>query len=233
MTSSFAASAYQAPFEDVLAHLPVSTTVDYRKGQIVYGPDQPSANIFLIAAGKVKLSQIAADGREILLEIIRPEELFGESAFVNGHRRTEQATALESTRLMIWPICAVEDLVTKRPRLAVSLLQISAQRSVDFAHRIESFSIDNVERRLARSLIRFSDRLGTAEEDGGIRMMPFTHELLSRHVGTTREIVTVHMNHFRKQGYLRYSRQEIVLYRDALAAWVARTARPAAVCSSS
>ena len=123
----------------------------------------------------------------------------------------------------------MEELVTKRPRLAVSLLQISAQRTVDFALRIESFSIDNVERRLARSLIHFSERLGTAEEDGSVRMMPFTHQLLAGHIGTSREIVTLYMNRFRKQGYLRYSRQGIVLYRDALAAWITRTVRSAAV----
>jgi CRP/FNR family transcriptional regulator, cyclic AMP receptor protein len=233
MTSSFAAPAYRAPFEDVLDHLPVSATVEYPKGGIIYGPHQPSANIFLVAAGKVKLSQIAEDGREILLEIIQRDELFGESAFVNGHRRTEQATSLESVQLMVWPISAVEDLVTKRPRLAVSLLQISAQRTIDFAHRIESLSIDKIERRLARSLIRFSERLGTTEGDGAVRMMPFTHEMLSQHIGTSREIVSHHMNQFRKQGYLRYSRQEIVLYPEALAAWIARPARSAAVCSSS
>jgi CRP/FNR family transcriptional regulator len=233
MASSFAAPGHRAPFEDVLEHLPVSTTIECSKGQIVYGPHQPSANIFLVAAGIVKLSQIAEDGREIVLEIIRRDELFGESAFVNGHRQSEQATALESAQLMVWPISAVEDLVTKRPRLAVSLLQISAQRTVDLAHRIESLSIDKIERRLARSLIRFAERLGTPEGDGSVRMMPFTHELLSQHIGTSREIVSHHMNRFRKQGYLSYSRQEIVLYRDALAAWIAGSARSAAVSSSS
>jgi CRP/FNR family transcriptional regulator len=220
MASSFAASAYFAPFEDVLAHLPTSAAQAYRKGQIIYGPDQPSANICLIVAGKVKLSQIAEDGSEILLDIILPNELFGESAFVSGLRLAEQATALESAELMIWPISTMETLVTKRPRLAVALLQISARRTVDFAQRIASFSIDNIERRLARSLIHFSERLGTPAEDGSVLMMPFTHRELSRHVGTSREIVSHHMNRFRKQGYLRYSRQEIVLYRDALAALI-------------
>jgi CRP/FNR family transcriptional regulator len=215
--------------EDVLAHLPISATVEYRKGQVIYGPDQPSTNIYLIAAGKVKLSQIAEDGSEILLDILLPDELFGESAFANGARGGEQATALENAKLMIWSVSAMEDLVTNRPRLAVSLLQISAQRTVDYAHRIESFSIDTIERRLARSLIRFSERLGTPEGDGSVRMMPFTHELLARHIGTTREVVTLRMNQFRKQGYLRYSRQGINLYREALAAWIVRTACSAAV----
>src|ERR1035437_4082178 len=103
---------------------------------------------------------------------------------------------------MTWAISAMEDLVMKRPRLAVALLQNPAQRNAEFTRRIESFAIDSVEQRLARSLLRFSERLGTPEQDGSIRMMPFTHALLSRYVGTSREIVSHHMNRFRKRGYV-------------------------------
>jgi len=49
-------------------------------------------------------------------------------------------------------------------------------------------------------------------------MMPFTHEMLSRYVGTSRDIVTQYMNRFRKMGYVSYSRQCIVLHREALKA---------------
>jgi CRP-like cAMP-binding protein len=151
MASSFVPSAYGAPVQDVLAQLPISTCMEYRKGQIIYGPDQPSTSIYLVTVGKVRLSQLAEDGSEILLEIIVPDELFGESAFVNGARRAEQAAAVENAKLMIWPISAMEDLMTKRPGLAVSLLQISAQRTLDFAHRIESLSIDKAHRHHARN----------------------------------------------------------------------------------
>ena len=89
--------------------------------------------------------------------------------------------------------------------------------------RIESFSVDTIARRLARSLIRFADRLGTAEEDGSVRMQPFTHDLLSQYVGTSREIVTHYMNQFRRQGYLRYSRKGITLYRDAFHEWLQKS----------
>jgi CRP/FNR family transcriptional regulator, cyclic AMP receptor protein len=218
---SITASTFNAPLEDVLAHLPVSSTINYRKGQVIYSPDHPSKSIYLVSAGKVGISRIAEDGREILLEIVRTDELFGESALLDASRRSEQATALESTMLMTWTASHIEDLVMQRPRLAVALLQILAQRNAEFTHRIESFSIDNIERRLARSLIRFSERLGIPEEDGSVRMMPFTHELLSRYVGTSREVVTQYMNRFRKQGYVSYSRQGIRLYRDALKASIA------------
>jgi CRP/FNR family cyclic AMP-dependent transcriptional regulator len=121
-------------------------------------------------------------------------------------------------------VSEIEDIIMKRPRLSVALLQILVQRTIDFTHRIESFSVDNIARRLARSLIRFSERLGTVEEDGSVRMTPFTHELLSQYVGTSREIVTHYMNQFRRQGYLKYSRKEIILYRDAFRDWLRQNA---------
>jgi CRP/FNR family transcriptional regulator, cyclic AMP receptor protein len=46
--------------------------------------------------------------------------------------------------------------------------------------------------------------------------MPLTHEMLSQYVGTSREIITHHMTQFRRLGYLRYSRKEVVIYPDAM-----------------
>ena len=102
----------------------------------------------------------------------------------------------------------------------MALLQLLVKRSADFGERIESFSVDNIARRLARSLIRFSEKLGQKAEDGSVQMIPFTHELLSQYVGTSREIVTHYMNHFRRQGFLRYSRKRILLYRDPMDKWL-------------
>ncbi len=206
----------QPQLEDVLAHLPIANTTEYNKGDLIYGRNDSSRSLYLVVAGKVGISQIADDGSEVLLEIVRPDELFGDSAFLGASRRTEEATVIEKATVMTWAISEMEELVMKRPRLAVALLQVLARRNAELTRRIESLSIDTIERRLARSLIRFSERLGTPEEDGSIRMMPFTHELLSRYVGTSREIITQYMNRFRKQGYVSYSRRGIRLHRDAL-----------------
>ena len=224
MATSPTVFAPQKALEDPLAHLPCSSIVEYKKGQMIYNQDQPSNNIFLIIEGKIKVSRLADDGHQVVVDIYQPDEFFGESALLNLPHRCEQATALENTRLMAWTAAEIEDIVTKRPRLAVALLQILVQRTIDFTHRIQSFSVDNIARRLARSLLRFSERLGTVEEDGSVRMTPFTHELLSQYVGTSREIVTHYMNQFRRQGFLKYSRKGIILYRDAFRESLRQTA---------
>ena len=232
MASSARSLEPRTRLDNVVAQFPVSSATRYRKGQKIYGPSDRSKTIYLVVAGKVGISHIAGDGSQVLLEIVRPNELFGESACFDAPRASEKATAVEEAMLMTWAISDMEDLVMKRPRLAVALLQVLAQRNAEFTRRIESFAIDSIERRLARSLLRFSERLGTPEEDGSVRMMPFTHALLSRHVGTSREVVTQYMNRFRKQGYVSYSRQGICLYRDPLMTLLERGGLPSAETSS-
>jgi len=228
MAAGSAFVGFQTRIEDVLAHLPISSTTEFSQGQTIYGPDHVSKSIYLVVSGKVLISQVAGDGSEVLLEIARPDELFGESAFLDIPQRHEHASALERATVMTWAVSDMEELVMKRPRLAVALLQVLAQRTAEFSRRIESFSLDTIERRLARSLMRFSERLGTQEEDGSVRMMPLTHAMLSRYVGTSREIVTQYMNRFRKQGYVNYSRDGIVLYRDVLKAFIESSTPPTA-----
>ena len=208
--------------EDPLAYLPCSTIVEYSKGQIIYGRSQLSRSIYLVIDGKVKVCRTADDGRQVVVDIYQPDEFFGESGFLGEQHRVEEAVALESTKVMTWSTAEIEDLIVKRPRLGIALLQLLVRRSLDFGARIESFSIDNIGRRLVRALVRFSERLGKELPDGSTEMMPFTHELLSQYVGTSREIVTHYMNQLRRQGYLKYSRKGIALNRDSLREWLKR-----------
>jgi CRP-like cAMP-binding protein len=210
--------------EDPLAYLPCSTIVDYRRGQVIYNHDQPSINLYLVMDGMVKISRITDDGRQVMINIYQEDEFFGESALLNRSHPAEQATALETTKVMSWTASEIEAIATRRPRLAVALLQILAQRTMDFTDRIESFNVDNIQRRLARSLIRFSERFGTTGESRSVRMMAVSHDLLSQYVGTSREIVTHYMNQFRRGGYLQYSRKGIVLHREALHGWIQENA---------
>jgi CRP/FNR family transcriptional regulator len=212
--------APQKALEDPLLHLPCSIIVEFNKGQMIYNQDQRSTSIYLIIDGRIKVSRQADDGREVVVNVYQPDEFFGESALVNLPHRCEQAMALENTKLMAWSKAEIEDVITKRPRLAVALLQILVQRNIDFTQRIQSLSVDNIARRLARLLLHFSERLGTMEENGSVSVTPFTHEFLAQYVGTSREIVSLHMNHFRRQGYLKYSRKRIILYREALRDWL-------------
>jgi CRP/FNR family cyclic AMP-dependent transcriptional regulator len=213
-----ASTTIQAPYEDVLEHLPAARPATYQKGEMIYGVNSSTRCIYLVIAGKAMISYTAEDGSDVLLDIVRPDELFGESAFHPTTGRNEMAEAIERTEAMSWTVTEMEELVTERPRLAMALLRAFSQRNAEYARRIECFAIDSIARRLARSLLRFSERLGTPEAGGSVSMIPITHEMLARYVGTSREIVTHHMSEFRKHGYVTYSRRAISLHSDRLQA---------------
>jgi len=220
MATSPAVMAPSRPIEDPLAHLPRTNVVEYPKGQTIYDQHQPSLSVYLVISGKVKVSRLAGDGRQVVVDIYRPDDLFGETAFLDAPPRSDQAVAMDDTRLMSWSCPEIEAAIAKRPRLGMALLQILVQRTGDLTRRVESLSVDNIARRLARSLLRFSERLGTHSPDGTVSMPPFTHEVLAQYVGTSREIVTHYMSQFRREGLLRYSRAGIAIHRAALTGWL-------------
>ena len=188
--------------EDLLAYLPYSTIVEYTTGQIVYNPERPPTGLYLVIDGKIKVSRLADNGDQVVVDIYKADEFFGESSLLNAGDHAEQATALDKAKVMTWTAAELENMILKRPRLGLAILQMLVQRAMGFSQRIETFSLDNIECRLARSLIRFSERLGVSEDDGAVRMVPLTHQLLAEYVGTSREVISHYMRQFQSQGYL-------------------------------
>jgi CRP/FNR family transcriptional regulator len=205
--------------EDPLSHLPCSTILGFRKKQVIFTQGQPPTSIYLVISGKVKVCRVTESQSEALLDIYQADEFFGESALI-GQPHAETAVALEDTQVMSWTTGELERIAAERPKLAIALMQLVVQRSAEFGSRIESFATDSIQRRLSRALIRFSDRFGHRMADGAVQMMPLTHELLSTYLGTSREIATHFLNQFRREGYVRYSRREMVVYVDALKEWL-------------
>ena len=150
----------ETQLEDPLAYLPCSSILERRKGQVIYNEDQASTGIYLVLQGKVKVSHHLDGGRQVVIDIYHEDDFFGESGFLNLNRRGEEALALETSRLMAWTTAEIEDDSMRRPRLGVALLQLLAQRSIEFAKRIDSFSSDKIEQRLARALVRFRPGIG-------------------------------------------------------------------------
>jgi CRP/FNR family transcriptional regulator len=206
--------------EDALAYLPCSAILEFHKGERIYGPHDGSANIYVIIEGRVKLSRLSEEGCPVVVDLYHTDDFFGESALLGSPREYEEAVALEKVKLMTWTASQIEALIHTQPRLAIALLQVLVRRTVDFKHRLESFSVESTAPRLARSLLHFGERFGGPPDGGSITIAPLTHEILAQYVGTSREIVTHYMAEFRRQGYIRYSRRGITVHFDGLQAWL-------------
>jgi CRP/FNR family cyclic AMP-dependent transcriptional regulator len=202
--------------EDALMYLPRRGVTGYTKGQIIFEEHNPSKGLHLVVQGRVKVFIPLDNGAQTVVDVFTTDDFFGENALLGDSHLPERAVALDPVSLMSWTSQEIEEQVERQPRLGVALLQMLVKRVLDYEERLQSFAVDKTPERVVRALLRFADRLGTRSEDGSITIPPLTHQILSEFVGTSREIVTFHMNHLRQKGYLRYSRKGIQIYVEAL-----------------
>lgn len=197
-------------WDDPLVLLPRRKPQLYEKDRTIYAPEDRADSLFLVVSGTVKLSRISDGGRETVLDFCPQDTFFGESSLMGRSYRGEMAVALEESSVMEWPADELVRIMLRTPELGPSLLRVLASKLFEADSRIESLAIDQISQRLVRALLRLGERFGDA--NGGsakVHLMPITHELLAKYVGTSREIVTQHMSQLRKKGVLDYSRAGI------------------------
>ena len=202
--------------EDALMYLPRRGVTAHTKGSTIFDELNPSKGLHLVVQGRVKVFIPLDSGAQTVVDIFTTDDFFGENALLGDPQHAERAVALDSVSLMSWTGQEIEEQVERQPRLGIALLQMLVKRVIDYESRLQSFALDKTPERVVRALLRFAERLGTRSEDGSITIPPLTHQIISEYVGTSREIVTFHMNHLRQKGFLRYSRKGIQVYAEAL-----------------
>src|SRR5436190_17096472 len=109
--------------EDALIYLPRKGLVEYRRGQVIYDEDHPSAGLYLVVKGRIKVSIIMEDGSQTVTGVYCADEFFGEGSLLGTPERQERATALENTTLMSWTNDEIEEQIERQPKLGMALIQ--------------------------------------------------------------------------------------------------------------
>ena len=103
-------------------------TVDIARGEVLFAEGASGHELYVIIDGKMKLTRAAADGRENLLQVLGPGEMFGELSMFDPRPRTSSAVAVTDTRLGSLDHDFLRQWLTGRPDVALHLLQALAQR---------------------------------------------------------------------------------------------------------
>ena len=212
---------YSAGADDPLALLPRTPIREYARGEVIYRPEDRAETLFLVIDGRVKISRVASQDLEVILEFCHKDDFFGETGFLTEGRYGEQATAMEKTTVMSWPVAELKRMAGRTPALGPALVRVAVEKLEQARTRLESFCLDPIQRRLAKTLLDLAKRGGQTGGDQLIHIMPTTHEQLAHYVGTSREIVTQHLNQFRRENLVRYSRQGIDIDMAAMERYLA------------
>ena len=185
-----------------------------KKGEFIYFPDDPSDSVYLLKEGRVKVSRLSEDGREVTLAILRPGELFGELALADEGPRETIAEAIDDSLLCVINKADFERTIKGRPGLALKVFKLVGLRLRRLETKVEELVFRNVPSRLAQLLIRLAKEYGRPSQDGTILGLSLSHRELANLVGSTRETVTLVLNDFRKQGIIEIYRRRILIKKE-------------------
>ncbi len=156
-----------------------------RRREIFVHQGEPSQNLFLCSAGRVKITQVSEEGAEIILRVITPGQIFGGFGVLIETPCPATAEALEASSAVAWSIRQLEELFERFPRLTANLMRILAHRLREVESRLRELSTERVSQRVARTLLRLARLAGRRVEQGVLLDLKLSREELAQMSGTT------------------------------------------------
>jgi CRP-like cAMP-binding protein len=187
------------------------TRAELTRSEVLFHEGDPGDRLYVIVEGKVKLGRTSGDGRENLLAILGPGEMFGELSLFDPGPRNATATAVSDAVLIG---LGSEDLVTwltGRPDVSRQLLRALARRLRRTNENLADLVFSDVPGRVAKALLDLSERFGRPTDDGLRVAHDLTQEELAQLVGASRETVNKALADFASRGWLRLEARAVVL----------------------
>lgn len=200
----------------------ISEMHEYLRGQVILSPHYDPDRIYFVKTGRVKISTYSPDGKEQILALLEPGDLFGELA------PTEPPGAVRIEAFSQSIVCTIhrtsfEDIIKKTPEVALQVIRVLARRLRAAEKEIEDLALRDVPGRVASLLLRVGEEYGERDARGIRLAFRLTHKDLAHMVGSTRETITTILSRFRDDGLITVEHKTvIILDRERLSAFANR-----------
>lgn len=180
------------------------------RGGVVFDEGEPADRMFVVRSGRVAISKRSPDGKESIVALMEPGDLFGEMSLFDGEHRSAGARALEPSELVVVPYAPLTSVLGERPTLLWPMVALLCRRMrITDAALADSLFLD-VTGRTAKRLLELA---GGQDEFA----LPITQEELAGMVGASRERVNKALAQFMRLGWLAVNdRRYRILKRDDL-----------------
>lgn len=182
--------------------LHVATTVSLVQGGFFFHQGEDAVAFYVTLSGQVRLSQINAEGRQVIVHILGPGEAMGIIVALSGMAYPVSAEAMVDTTALGWSRKVINQLMAEIPRLALNGLNLIAERFLELQNRYRELATERVERRIARALLRQAQR-GNGRTTLNISL---TRQDLADMTGTTLYTVSRTCSSWEQQGIITAGR---------------------------
>jgi CRP-like cAMP-binding protein len=183
----------------------------FKKKQLIFSEGDLSEWLYIVTKGKVKITKLSQEGKEIILEIISPLDFFGGVAAVRGFPYPANAVAMENTEVLKVSRRNLMTIMDRFPNLMFSMAANIGDRIKGSHEMLKSIALEKVESRIASLLIKLSDKVGEKTAEGILINMNLTKQDIAEMVGTTVETSIRTTSKLSKAGILSSKAGKIVI----------------------
>ena len=182
-----------------------------RRGDVLFHEGDSGDELFIVLDGKVKLGRTSVDGRENLLAILGPGQMFGELSLFDPGPRSATVTAITDCTFASLSHDELLKWLEARPVVASGLLAQLAGRLRKANDVVSDLVFADVPGRVAKALLDLADRFGRTADDGVHVHHDLTQEELAQLVGASRETVNKALADFASRGWVRLEPRSVVI----------------------
>ena len=181
----------------------------YPAGQIVLLEGAASSVLYVVQAGRLKLYKTSSKGREQVLRLLRPGDMFNEVAVFDEGPNPASAQAIEDCTLYLLRRRDLVRFVAERPGIALAITRTFARRLREALALVEDLAFRDVTSRLAKILLESHDGSAplTIRNNGAAPRL--TQELLAAMAGSRREVVGRALKALSQEGAVKLERGRI------------------------
>lgn len=182
-----------------------------RREAFFFQQGDPASALYVLTAGRVRLTQVTPEGDQVILHLIHPGEMFGGIAVLGDATYPVSAQALEDCQALAWDGEGMVRLMERTPRLALNALRLLAGRVQELQDRVRELATERVERRVARTLLRLARQAGRKVEGGVLIDLPLSRQDLAEMTGTTLFTVSRVLSRWEQQGLVEAGRERVLI----------------------
>ena len=145
---------------------------NYPKDTVVFFENEEGDFFFMIVAGRIKVTILGDDGREIILSMLGPGDFFGEMALLDNEPRSATAIAVEESELLSLHRTDFQSVIGDNPAISNALIKVLTARLRRANHQISTLALLDVYGRVARVILDMAQRGGAAAQGRAHRLPP-------------------------------------------------------------
>lgn len=171
-----------------------------KKKAFVYTTGDRADTLYILKEGRIKITHLAEDGRELTIEILEPGDIFGELSLAGEEERETNAEALEDSFMCAMKRRDFEEFISKRPQLSLTITKWMGGRLRRIENRFENMIFQDVRTRLISILRDLAQKYGIPVKGGRKITIRLSHQEIANLIGATRETVTLELNNMKRSG---------------------------------